>query len=231
MNDRFSNQRLLIMAKAPIPGEAKTRLIPSLGAEGAAQLHQQLVLRLLDVLIPDLIAPLQLWCSPDETHPFFQACVRRYTPLSSQAYVQHYTLSLHRQQGDDLGQRMAHALVSALSDARAAIVIGCDIPELGPTQVTQACQWLEQGSDAVLGPSEDGGYYLLGLRKMAEPLFADIPWGSAQVAEHTRERLRGLGWQWRELETLWDVDRPQDWVRARNAGWVGHAGQSSRHAG
>ena len=203
---RFPNQRILIMAKAPIPGQAKTRLIPALGEEGAAQLHQQLVLRLLEALSSAEIAPIQLWCSPDESHPFFQDCAQR------------YPLNLHRQQGDDLGQRMAHALESALHEADAAMVIGCDIPQLGPTQLRQACHWLEQGNDAVLGPSEDGGYYLLGLRSTAEELFSEIPWGSAQVAELTRVRLRTLGWQWRELESLWDVDRKEDLLRAKEAG-------------
>lgn len=208
MDYRFPNQRILIMAKAPIPGQAKTRLIPTLGEEGAAQLHQQLVQRLLDALIPARIAPLQLWCSPDEKHPLFQDCAQR------------FPLSLHHQQGDDLGQRLAHALSSALHDADAAMVIGCDIPQLGPAQLSQACQWLEQGSDAVLGPSEDGGYYLLGLRTMAEELFTDIPWGKAQVAEHTRVRLRELEWPWRELETLWDIDRKEDLLRAKEAGLI-----------
>lgn len=203
---QFPNQRILIMAKAPIPGHAKTRLIPTLGEEGAAQLHQQLVQRLLDALHPAHIAPLQLWCSPDETHPFFQDCAQR------------YPLSLHRQQGDHLGQRMAQALSNALHEADAAMVIGCDIPALGPTQLRQACHWLAQGSEAVLGPSQDGGYYLLGLRHMADELFTDIPWGSAQVAEHTRVRLRELDWQWRELEYLWDVDRKEDLLRAKEAG-------------
>ena len=108
---------------------------------------------------------------------------------------------------------MAHALTTALQEADAAMVIGCDIPELGPTQLRQACQWLAQGSEVVLGPSEDGGYYLLGLRRMNTELFRSVPWGSAEVATHTRERMLSLGMNWRELEHLHDLDEPQDLQR------------------
>lgn len=200
---RFPEGRILIMARAPVPGRAKTRLIPALGEEGAARLHQRLVEDLLARLQQAAIAPLQLWCTPDPDLPFFHDCARR------------YGVSLHQQQGADLGARMQGALQTALDVEQAAfaLVIGCDIPALGGGQLAQACDWLSHGSDAVLLPMEDGGYGLLGLRRMAPELFAGIPWGSDEVLGQTRQRLSALQWQWEELDTLWDVDRPEDLPR------------------
>jgi rSAM/selenodomain-associated transferase 1 len=201
MNYRYPQMRILIMARAPIPGQAKTRLIPALGDAGAAALHQQLLLRLLNELQAAALAPLQLWCSPDQQHAFFQDCARR------------YALNLHDQQGADLGARMAHALDTALQEAEAAMVIGCDIPAMDGAYLARACAALADGAQAVLGPSEDGGYTLLGLRQPAPSLFQQMPWGSAQVLAKTRAALASLAWQWQELDTLWDVDRPEDLPR------------------
>lgn len=201
MNYRYPEMRILVMARAPVPGQAKTRLIPALGEAGAAALHQQLLERLLARLQQAALAPLQLWCSPDSRHPYFMDCANR------------YVLSLHTQQGADLGARMAHALDTALQDAEAALVIGCDIPAMDGAYLEQACVALADGAQAVLGPSEDGGYTLLGLRQSAPPLFEEMPWGTALVLARTRAALTSLGWQWHELETLWDVDRPEDLPR------------------
>jgi hypothetical protein len=197
---RYPRARILVFAKAPVPGACKTRLIPALGAEGAAALHRELLEGTLARLAPAGIAPVQLWCAPDAGHRAFQDLAAR------------WGVSLHGQQGGDLGQRMLHAATAALVKAEAVVLIGCDCPGLGPAQITAALTALlaQPQQDAVLGPAQDGGYVLLGLRQPAPELFTGMPWGGDQVAALTRARLAGLGWRWRELAPLADVDRPED---------------------
>jgi len=204
---RFPQARILLFAKAPVPGACKTRLIPALGAVGAAALHRELLENTLARLVPAAIAPLSLWCLPDATHPAFQALAG------------HSGVSLHRQRGEDLGARMLHAAARALAEAEAVVLIGCDCPGLGPEQVASALATLLEPPqcEAVLGPADDGGYVLLGLRRAAPGLFTDMPWGGDQVAAVTRERMAALGWRWRELAPLADVDRPEDLARYRAA--------------
>ncbi len=108
---------------------------------------------------------------------------------------------------------MHHAAASALGDSDAVVLVGADCPGLGLDYMRRALDCLEQGADAVVGPAEDGGYVLLGLKRAAPELFHDMPWGSDQVLTKTRQRLRKLGWRWLELSVLWDLDRPEDLER------------------
>jgi len=197
---------VLVFARAPVAGAVKTRLIPALGAEGAAALHARLVRHSLTIAVAAAIGPVSLWCEPTTVHPFFDAC------------AQSFGVSLHAQHGADLGGRMATAISFALERHEAAIVIGGDIPSLSADDLRRAKNELANGRDAVLGPAEDGGYVLLGLRRLLPSLFTDIDWGSAQVLTQTRARLRAAGADWAELETRWDVDRPQDLARLASAG-------------
>lgn len=196
----YPDSRILLFAKAPLAGEVKTRLIPVIGAGQAAALYRELLQRTLQQM-PAGLAPLQLWCSPDVSHPLFQqAGARR-------------QVSLHQQAGDDLGARMEHAARSALAGATSILLVGGDCPVLERRHLRSALQWLDAGHDAVLGPAEDGGYVLLGLKRYHPSLFAGIEWGANSVLQVTRQRLRQLGWRWRELETLWDLDRLPDLQR------------------
>jgi uncharacterized protein len=100
------------------------------------------------------------------------------------------------------------------------VLIGTDCPKLKPADLRAAQRALLGGSSAVLAPVEDGGYALIGVRRTSKQLFSAIDWGSSTVMQQTRERLRRLGWRWRELRTLWDIDRPEDYARAkRRYGW------------
>lgn len=189
------------MAKAPLAGIAKTRLIPALGAEGAAALQRYFVERQLAEALGADLAPLELWCAEACQDPFFHDCRQR------------FGVTLHCQQGEDLGARLQSVLESALREADFAIVFGSDIPELNGEILLRACEALQNDIDAVFVPAEDGGYALAGV-KQAEPwLFSQIEWGSDRVMAQTRERMRSLGWHWQELEALWDVDRPPDLAR------------------
>lgn len=190
--------RILIFAKAPDPGYVKTRLIPALGAEGAADLYMSLLLQTVESVATAQLAPIQLWCSPDLDHDVFQQLARQ------------YDLSLHQQSGADLGERMYSAANFALKESEMVLLMGADCPVLSGVHLSQSLQWLREGNDAVVGPAEDGGYVLLGLRQSNARLFESMPWGGDQVLKFTRKRLMQLGWRWQELEPLWDLDWPED---------------------
>ena len=121
-----------------------------------------------------------------------------------------------RRREGDLGTRMALALESALAAGSPALLIGCDCPVLTPAYLREAAAALAEGNDAVFGPAEDGGYALIGAaRSPSAQLFEDIAWGTSTVMQATRARLARGNWRWRELELLWDLDRPEDLLRWR----------------
>jgi hypothetical protein len=122
-------------------------------------------------------------------------------------------LALRTQVRGHLGQRMHRAFERALRSADAVVLIGTDCPGLRASDLRAAVRALQGGADAVLAPAEDGGYALIGLRRVSARLFCGIDWGSTSVMEQTRQRLGELGWRWRELRTVWDVDRPEDYAR------------------
>lgn len=186
-----------IFAKAPIPGLAKSRLIPALGAEGAAHLQTHFIHHAL-ATSAQMQLPTELWCAPDIHHPVFTSA------------ADHFFISLHSQKGDDLGARMHHALTCGISENRSAVLIGTDCPSLTASDLHEAIEALAHGHDAVVGPSADGGYYLIGLSRPAPQLFSDMPWSTASVLNETRARLQAAGLRWHELRTQHDIDIPAD---------------------
>jgi rSAM/selenodomain-associated transferase 1 len=196
----FPHARILILAKAPRPGSVKTRLVPPLTPRQAAELQSRLLVETVARLAGARLAPVELWCSPAIDAPPFPALGRA------------YGVRLRLQRGADLGERMRNAADEALRRACSVALVGADCPGLDADYVRTALQALTN-TDAVLGPAEDGGYVLLGLKRTGPELFSGVPWGTGAVADTTRERLRGLGWGWRELPVLWDLDRPTDLAR------------------
>ncbi|MGR8935717.1 MAG: TIGR04282 family arsenosugar biosynthesis glycosyltransferase [Gammaproteobacteria bacterium] len=188
----------LIFCKAPVAGQVKTRLLPALDAEQAAELHRRLSRFTLQRALRDRLCPVQLWCAPDTRHAFFRQCARD------------YPLTLHRQTGSDLGERMHHAFAAALTHYRYAILTGCDCPSLRTEDIERAVSSLQNGCDAVVAPAEDGGYVLIGLKVPCPELFEHIPWGSEKVMELTRRKLISLSLVFDELPLQWDIDNPQD---------------------
>jgi rSAM/selenodomain-associated transferase 1 len=207
--------RLIVFAKAPQPGRVKTRLAPALGAKGAARLHARLVRRALATAIAARCGPVELRCAPRVREPFFLECRAR------------LGVALRAQGRGDLGERMHRALARALREHRSAVLIGSDCPALRPADLRRAARLLAQGADAVFAPARDGGYALVGLRRSSKALFERIEWGGPGVMRATRQRLRGLGWNWRELRTVWDVDRPEDLGRLRMSGLLARAARSA----
>lgn len=197
--------RIGIFARAPVPGEAKTRLMPVLGAEGAAALHASLVRHALAVARESGVGPVELWCAPDASHPFFAACERE------------FGVALRVQRGADLGERMARAFEAALGDNAALVLAGSDCPAITAATLRAAAAALA-GHDAVFAPAEDGGYVLVGLAVPIPGLFEAIDWGGPAVMAQTRARLERSATTWKELETFWDIDRPEDYERLVRSG-------------
>ena len=198
---------ILVFARAPVPGRVKTRLIPLLGPDGAAALQESMTSHGLAVGLKAGLGPVELWAADLPDHPFFLRCRRE------------HGIGIHGQLEGDLGLRMAAAFEEALRRAPWALLMGTDCPCLNEADLREAAEALVQGKEAVLAPAEDGGYVLLGLRRFERFLFEGIAWGSADVLEETRSRLRGLGWKWHEIRTCWDVDRSEDVGRLRREGF------------
>jgi hypothetical protein len=194
---------IAVLAKAPIPGLAKTRLIPALGEAGAAALQARLTARAVETVVKAAVGPVTLWATPDQTHPSFQVL------------AEIHGIALARQGDGDLGARMLAAIAAANGPA---LVIGTDCPALTPAHLQAAAAALREGLDAVLIPVEDGGYTLIGLRRAEPALFSDVNWGTATVMAETRRRLRQLALSWSEPASLWDIDRPQDLARLAEIG-------------
>lgn len=208
--DHVSNSRIAIaiLAKAPLPGFAKTRLIPSFGAVGAARLQRELTLQTLRTVFDAGLGSVSLCCTPDPQQRFFRAIARAFRRNTGQ----NARLSFHRQTDGDLGQRMTKVFADATEPL---LLVGTDCPALTAAHLSQAARVLDHGADAVLIPAEDGGYVLIGLRRCVPEVFECIDWGTDQVLGQTRERMRAAGLRWEELETLWDVDRVADVERWR----------------
>jgi rSAM/selenodomain-associated transferase 1 len=194
---------IAVLAKAPVAGFAKTRLIPVLGAEGAAQLQQKLIARAIATGCAAAVGPVTLWATPDARHPAFQAFAAR------------SDVALASQCDGDLGARMLAAIAAAEG---AVLVIGTDCPALTAQHLRSAADILRQRTDVVVLPAEDGGYVLIGMRVPQAALFTDMPWSTPEVMSETRRRLRQLGLTSQEPRTLWDVDLPEDLARLRGAG-------------
>lgn len=197
---------VVVFARAPRPGMVKTRLAELLGAEGAAGLHVRLVKRTLETARAAGFRRVELHGAPDCDDPFFRFCAG------------HYGVTLASQAPGDLGARMLSAFESALAAHARVLLVGSDCPALTARHLRQAERALRDDADAVLGPCEDGGYALIGLKRADARLFEGIAWGSDSVAADTRARLAELGWRWHELETLWDIDRPEDYARLVDSG-------------
>jgi uncharacterized protein len=197
----------LVFARAPVAGSCKTRLIPALGAAGAARLQRVLTLRIVAAACATG-HDVELWCAPDTRHGFFIACRRR------------FGVRLRRQPAGDLGRRMARALATALADgAQPAVLVGSDCPTLTTTHLRQAVRALAT-HDAVLQPSPDGGYVLIGARSLEPRALQGIRWSSGRELAQTRRRFARLGLRAAELPAQPDVDTPADHRRARRAGVI-----------
>ncbi|HZC67729.1 MAG TPA: TIGR04282 family arsenosugar biosynthesis glycosyltransferase [Nitrospirales bacterium] len=190
---------LIIFAKAPIPGEVKTRLCPPLDHDEAASLHGTLVLDAVERARGLPGASLYVAGAPDIAHPFFKVMEGR------------YGTKLLAQRGPDLGSRMKWAMQDAFDQgAQEVLLTGTDLPTLPRALLAQALT-LVKNHEVVLGPTADGGYYLIGLRKMISALFDGIAWSTASVFADTKKKVESAGLslgllpECRDLDTLEDL--------------------------
>ncbi len=188
---------LIVFAKNPVPGQVKTRLIPALGALGAAALAERLLAWALDAACVAAFQHVEICTAPDTEHPAVQALARR------------HGLTLTHQGDGDLGVRMHRALSRLLGLHQQVLLMGTDAPALDATVLRQAALAL-QGHDAVFVPALDGGYALVGLSRPAPMLFEDMRWSTSQVMQDTRERVESAGLRWAERPAVADIDEPAD---------------------
>jgi len=181
-----------------VAGRVKTRLAPLLGAAGAVRLHIRLVENAVRTAREARCGPVELHVT--RAHRLFSA----------------FGVKTRLQRGRDLGERMYRALRNALRRHRAAIVIGADVPALAPADLRRAARLLEGSADVVLAPAEDGGYALIGARRVSSSLFTGVHWGSAEVLSQTLRNIGQSRLRYRLLRTVWDVDRPEDLARLRS---------------
>jgi uncharacterized protein len=202
-----SRTHLIVMAKAPVPGFAKTRLIPALGADGAAQLAARLLEHTLHEARAAAFDALTLACAPNITQAAFTAQQRR------------GGVALAAQGEGDLGARMQRQFERAFAQgAERVIVIGTDAPALDAGLLRRAAEALAD-SDAVFVPAADGGYALICLRRVLPALFEAMPWSTSAVMATTRERLSHAAMRHTELPVVHDIDEPADLTHLP-AGWL-----------
>lgn len=207
-----NKQHLLLFTRYPEPGSTKTRLIPELGAEGAAKIHKKLTehifARCLGLSASQDITLTVYYCGGDAQ------LFRRWLG----------TTACYRQQPQgDIGRRMQHAFRQAFAEEGERIVlIGSDVPGI-TVDILQRAFTLLTEHDAVIGPAADGGYYLIGLQRCRQEellphLFTDVPWSTARVFDTTMNILRQCRATVARLPVLRDIDRPEDLEEA--AGWI-----------
>lgn len=199
---------LIIFAKAPVAGLAKTRLIPALGAQGAAALAEKLLCHAVAQALAAEMDSVNLCVTPDTSHAAFELLVTQ-----SQG-----RLGLTLQGPGDLGKRMHRALTTALEHHDRAILIGTDAPHLDVATLQAAALALANHA-AVFVPALDGGYALVGLTQAQPGLFAGMQWSTPQVMAESRARAQRAGLRWAELAPVADVDEPLDLVHVPS-GWL-----------
>ncbi len=190
---------IAIFARAPVPGEAKTRLIPELGAERAAEIAALLLRLTVERVTEFWPGEVYLYGAPDAEHVLFRRLAKE------------FHVHLRPQDGGDLGARMAVALDELIGAHEAGAIIGTDVPHCPWHVIEQAYEWLAKDSN-VIGPAEDGGYYFIGLRAVAPGLFSGLSWGAPTVLKQTLDRARDAGIELEQLPKLRDVDTYADLV-------------------
>ena len=188
---------LIQFARSPVLGAVKSRMMPHLSPEDALALHCELVRWTTRNLVRSRLGPVQLAVAGDSSHALFETC--RSLGVSE----------IVSQSGDGLGERMYRALRAGLEHHDAVVLVGSDCPRLDRAYLAGAGRSLKR-AEIVLGPADDGGYVLIGARKISPEVFRNIDWGTASVYRQTVERLDGAGIAWQALPITRDIDRPED---------------------
>lgn len=188
---------IIIFAKAPLAGFAKTRLIPALGAEGAAALAKRMLLHTLHEAIQARIGSVELCITPSLDESAWQSFA---APLG---------IVISEQGEGDLGARLACAAQRTLERGESVLLVGTDCVEMSAELLRNAARKLHD-HDSVIHCTTDGGYALLGLKQFSALLFSNVAWSTDAVASATLSRIVQLGWTVHVGQMLHDVDEPQD---------------------
>jgi len=193
-----SANALVILTRAPWPGQTKTRLVPPLSYTEAADLAEALLLDQLEHLATFDAARLFIAFTPENAAVFFESFIGR-------------GFTCFAQQGQSLGERMSHAFQHLFASGfENIILIGSDLPTLPVRFFHQGYASLEKSADVVLGPSADGGYYLVGMKRMIAAMFDDIGWSGADVLSQTTNKLDDLSLKHELLSEWYDIDTVKD---------------------
>jgi len=198
---RYPDSIILLFAKAPVAGQVNTRLIPELGIEAATQLQYHLIHQRMKALSHARLCEVVIMCAPDINHTCFTECQVL------------YPVSLHLQQGENIGERMLSGMIWALEKKSRVIIIGTDAPSLDIKTIDNALMNLHDNTNVVITPAEDGGYVLIGVDDNYPALFDGISWGTEKVMQQTRDRISQSDLSSYETESRWDIDRPEDYQR------------------
>lgn len=193
----MTSTRIAIIAKAPIAGFAKTRLIPALGDLGAARLAERMLHHTVASALTAGLGPVELCATPAPDEPVW-----------SRMQLSRDLVWTHQGEGD-LGIRMARAAERTLSRGERVMLIGTDCPALGAAELQVASRALDT-HDAYLQPTVDGGYALLALRAFHPLVFHNIAWSTDTVAFETLRRIAQLGWSVESSAPVHDIDAPAD---------------------
>lgn len=201
MTYRYPDACIIVLCKAPIAGNVKTRLMPALSAKQAMEVHITLTRRLLSWLSASKIAPILVWCSPDIEHAFFQFCVTE------------YGVTLFEQCEGDLGAKMNQAITAGLKQFKQVVLVGCDCPSLSEEDLIMTLSDLRAGQDVVLAPAEDGGYVMIACQAANPSLFSDMHWGTDRIFQSTVDKINEMKLSFTTTPMQWDVDTIEDWQR------------------
>ena len=192
-----SENILICFCKHPDAGMVKSRLAKDLGNVHAAKIYNIL---LGDTLNNTCQANIKsfLYCYPNIRHPILEQ------------YSENYKFELREQADGDLGMKMYQAIKTHLTTNKNIVLIGSDCIELDSDYIQQAFDQLENGNNIVLGPTEDGGYSLIGANKIDKTIFEGIEWSSDQVLKQTLLKITNLGWKYSRLPTVRDLDTLED---------------------
>ncbi|MFK7955068.1 MAG: TIGR04282 family arsenosugar biosynthesis glycosyltransferase [Lysobacterales bacterium] len=202
------NTLVQVFARAPVLGEVKSRLTAGVGAERALDVYRQL-LRFTLLQVASSGFDLEVWMQGADGEA-----------MSDLLTGSDMNVAVHTQAGGDLGQRMHHALVHGQKRYPRVLLVGSDCIDLSPGRLRLASDALERGADVVLGPSADGGYYLVAPAQSHSILFRDVQWGSSKVWGQSLERITRLGWTLTELPLGHDLDDVDDLKTALKWGVV-----------
>ena len=197
-NEEDQNNIILCFCKHPVAGLVKSRLAKDIGVEPATEVYKILLDEMIN-RISCLEPKVFLYCYPDTTHPILKR------------YETKFNFALEKQNGEDLGLKMHNAMKKHLTPNTNVVLIGTDCLEIDANYIYQAFEYLNSGSDVVLGPAEDGGYALIGANKIDSSIFENIEWSTDQVLSQTKEKIKELDWKYRLLNKVRDLDNLDDY--------------------